>query len=77
MKGHVTMSQGELGRLEIIQRIIDRRMTQTAAATALGLSYRQVKRLVARFRAQGASGLVSRKRGRRSVASGLQQASVA
>jgi transposase len=64
MDGHITMSHGEINRLQILQRVIDRRMTQTAAAQALGLSYRQVKRLMARFRSQGASGLVSRKRGR-------------
>ena len=64
MQGHVTMSQSELSRLQILQRVIERRMTQAAAAHALGLSYRQVKRLMARFRRQGASGLVSGKRGK-------------
>jgi transposase len=37
---------------------MEHRMTQ-AAAQALGLSYRQVKRLMARFRRRGAAGLVS------------------
>src|ERR1700678_4408490 len=64
MQGHVTMSQSELSRLQILQRVIERRMTQAAAAHALGLSYRQVKRLMARFHRQGASGLVSGKRGK-------------
>jgi hypothetical protein len=32
MQGHVTMSQSELGRLQILQRVIERRMTQAAAA---------------------------------------------
>jgi transposase len=58
------MSQSELSRLQILQRVVERRMTQAAAAHALGLSYRQVKRLMARFRRQGASGLVSGKRGK-------------
>ena len=66
MDGHITMSHGEIDRLQILQRVIDRRMTQTAAAQALGMSYRQVKRLMARLRHQGAGGLVSRKGGRRS-----------
>jgi transposase len=56
------MSQSELSRLQILQRVVERRMTQAAAAHALGPSYRQVKRLMARFRRQGASGLVSGKR---------------
>ena len=58
------MSHAELSRLQILQRVAERRMTQAAAAQTLGLSYRQVKRLMARFRRQGAAGLVSRKRGR-------------
>ena len=41
-------------------------MSQAAAASVLGLSYRQVKRLMARFRCQGAAGLVSGKRGKQS-----------
>lgn len=60
------MSQSELIRLQILRRVVERRMTQAAAAHSLGLSYRQVKRLVARFRRQGASGLVSGKRGKQS-----------
>jgi transposase len=66
MQGHLTMSHQELDRLQILQRVAERRMTQTPAAQALGLSYRQVKRLVANFRRHGAAGLVSRKRGQRS-----------
>jgi len=50
------MSQLELSRLQILQRVAERRMTQAAAAQTLGLSYRQVKRLMARFRRQGAAG---------------------
>jgi transposase len=64
MQGHLTMSTTEIDRLQILQKIMEHRMTQAAAAHALGLSYRQVKRLMARFRRQGAAGLVSRKRGK-------------
>jgi transposase len=63
--GYLTMSTLELDRLQILQRVAERRLTQAAAAQSLGLSYRQVKRLMARFRRQGAAGLVSRKRGQR------------
>jgi transposase len=64
MKGHFTMSNIELDRLQVLQKIMEHRMTQAAAAQVLGLSYRQVKRLMARFRRQGAAGLVSGKRGK-------------
>jgi transposase len=64
MQGLLTMSSQELNRLEVIQRVIERRLTQEAAATTLGLSYRQTKRLVARFRRLGPAGVVSGKRGK-------------
>ena len=60
------MSNTELDRLQVLQKIMEHRMTQAAAANMLGLSYRQVKRLMARFRRQGAAGLVSGKRGKQS-----------
>lgn len=60
------MSTGELDRLQILQKTMEHRMTQAAAAHALGLSYRQVKRLMALFRRRGAAGLVSGKRGKQS-----------
>jgi Helix-turn-helix domain len=62
MQGLLTMSSQELNRLEVIQRAIERRLTQEAAATTLGLSYRQTKRLIARVRGLGPAGLVSGKR---------------
>jgi transposase len=62
--GLLTMSDQELTRLDVVQRVLEQRLSQRAAATTLGLSYRQTKRLVARFRSRGASGLVSGQRGR-------------
>jgi transposase len=59
------MSQSELDRLQILQRIDERRLTQRAAAQSLGISYRQLKRLVAKYRKHGVAGLVSAKRGMR------------
>ena len=62
---HVTMSQKEVGRLQVVQGVLDRRLSQAAAAGRLRLSVRQVKRLVRRYRDEGAAGLVSRRRGHR------------
>jgi transposase len=62
--GNLTMSAKELDRLEIISRVSERRLTQFQAAERLGLSLRQVERLCRAFRRDGASGLVSRQRGR-------------
>ena len=63
---NLTMSTKELDRLEIIGRVLERRMTQRKAAEQLRLSLRQAERLCRAFRTDGAAGLVSRKRGRRS-----------
>lgn len=62
--GTVTMSVRELDRLEVGGRVAEQRLTQRQAAEQLGLSERQVRRLCRALGAQGANGLVSRKRGR-------------
>lgn len=59
----VTMSTKELTRLEIIQKVVDHRLTQTMAATQLQLSLRQIKRLTKAYRLHGAEGLISKRRG--------------
>jgi transposase len=60
----LTMSAKELDRLEVLGRVVERRLTQRQAAEQLGLSRRQVERLCRALRQHGAAGLVSRKRGR-------------
>jgi transposase len=59
----LVVSEMELSRLDTLQRIIERRLTCTAAAQLLGLSRRQVHRLVTAYRAQGPAALVSKRRG--------------
>ena len=62
---HITMSQRELDRVGVIRQVAEKRLRQRDAARQLGLSVRQIKRLVQRYRAEGAAGLVSRHRGKR------------
>jgi len=62
--GTITMSLGELDRLKVIQALVDGGMKPRHAAQRLGLSTRQVRRLVERYEGQGAAGLVSHKRNR-------------
>jgi transposase len=64
MDNLLTMSKRELTRLEAMQRIKDKRLTQKEAAWMLNLSVRQVKRLYRAYKAQGARGLVSQRRGK-------------
>ncbi len=62
----LTMSRKELNRLEILGRVLERRLTQVQAAEQLGLGVRQVERLCRKLRIEGAPGLVSKTRGRAS-----------
>lgn len=59
------MSRQEVDRLGVVQAVVERRLRQGDGARQLGLSVRQVKRLCRRYRAEGAAGLVSRKRAKR------------
>jgi hypothetical protein len=58
------MSDGELSRLEVLRDMDQRRLTTEAAARLLGLERRQVFRLLKAYRSEGATGLISKRRGR-------------
>lgn len=58
------MSEEELNRKTYLDKAIDRRITQKAAAEILGISERQVRRLIRRYRQDGNEGLVSLQRGK-------------
>src|SRR3954465_6667058 len=60
----VLMSKAELSRVDTLARVDRGELPVAEAASLLGLSGRQVFRLLARFRAEGAAGLASRRRGR-------------
>lgn len=59
-----TMSKQEITRLEILQRLIDRKITQVQAGEILHMGTRQIQRLVRTYRLQGVAGLISKKRGK-------------
>jgi transposase len=59
------MSAKELTRLEVMQRLTQKRMSQKEAGRLLSLSTRQIKRVLRAYREQGAAGLVSKHRGRK------------
>jgi hypothetical protein len=58
------MSNKSLDRLEIIQMVIDRRLSQKEAARRLGLSSRQIRRLQRNYLLHGATSLSSKNRGK-------------
>lgn len=59
----VTLNMRELDRLKVIQAVVDLGLKPGRAAERLGLTVRQIERLVIRYRKSGAVGLTSRKRG--------------
>src|SRR5512141_2938466 len=61
----LVMSAKEISRLEVMQRLSEKRMSQREAGKILSLSVRQIKRLLKMYREQGAAGLVSKQRGRK------------
>lgn len=60
----VTMTDRELYRLGIIQRVFDRTLLQRDAADILELSIRQVQHLVRLYRTDGSTAFASSRRGR-------------
>ena len=60
----VTMSYEELDRVSVIERVIEKRLTQLEAARTLGLPPRQVRRLRRAYERDGPVGLASKHRGR-------------
>jgi transposase len=58
-----TLSTREMDRLQVVLRIADGRLTQTAGAKIVGISDRQMRRICRRFAQEGAAGLGSKRRG--------------
>ena len=59
----ITMSHNELTRLRVLIDIADGRLSVADATGLIGVGRRQIYRLLEAFRAHGADGLISRKRG--------------
>ncbi len=65
MSAILSLSHEELSRLHVLEELKAKRIKQRHAAEQLGLSIRQVKRLVRAFNRHGAKGLISKQRGQR------------
>ncbi len=64
-KDIIRMSLKDLKRLKVIQEVIDRHITQKEAAS-IGLSERQIRRLLRAVREEGDRGVIHKARGRSS-----------
>lgn len=67
MEGDILMSQRERTRKSVLDQVKGGGLRLREAAEMLGLSYRQCKRVYARYRREGDAGLVHRRRGRSSA----------
>lgn len=63
MKESVTLSLREIQRIHVLERVLRGTLTLIEAVPLLLVCYRQAKRLLARYRKQGAAGLAHRRRG--------------
>jgi transposase len=63
MKTDKLMSQKEVKRAGILTLLKDGKLTQQEAASLMGIGTRQVRRLIVRYRQDGLSGLISKRRG--------------
>src|SRR5512135_2426593 len=59
----ITMSRRETKRLHIIHQVLDKRITQKKAAELVGLSCRQLRRMIRRVREDGDASISHRSRG--------------
>ena len=66
MKGTITMSNREANRVAVLEQLDHKEIKQRQAAEVLGLSIRQVRRVLKRYRREGMFGLVHGNRNRAS-----------
>jgi len=63
MEEHITMSIKETERISILEKLKQKEMKQKKAAHILGVSVRQVRRLLKAYRREGAQGIIHQLRG--------------
>jgi transposase len=64
MNKRVTFNMKDIKRIYVVQQVEDKKMTGREASDQLGLSIRQVRRLMVKYREKGAAGLIHGNRGR-------------
>lgn len=63
-EGNYTMSTEELDRIKILEKVKKKELKQKKAAYLLGISTRQIRRWVRRYKSQGAAGTIHKLRGK-------------
>ena len=62
----ITMSRREVKRLHLIHQALEEKITQVEVAGLIGLSDRQIRRMIKRIREEGDEGICHRSRGKAS-----------
>jgi transposase len=73
--GLIAMSERDLQRIEVLSKVVERRMTIVAAAHVLALSPRHIRRLLERMQTDGAAAIRHKARGQPSnnrISSGVR-----
>ena len=65
MEELIIMNEKELKRIKILNRLINKEIRQLDVAKELGISDRQVRKLLKRYKEHGDLGLISKRRGKR------------
>jgi hypothetical protein len=63
-KDMILISKREVRRLHVVQQVIEKKMTQGQGALVLGVTGRQIRRIVQRVQKEGESGVCHRGRGK-------------
>jgi transposase/predicted transcriptional regulator len=63
-RGFLTMNQKERKKLEILSKVKDGNLTLKEASNALGISYRQIRRIFKRYNSEGDSSIIHKSRGK-------------
>jgi len=64
MEEFYSMSNKEITRLEILQRLLQKKISQIQAGELLNISSRQIRRILKNYHQGGVAGLISKKRGK-------------
>lgn len=65
MKEHVTLTQKEQSRIQVLNILVADHMTIEQASTLIGVSTRHTRRILAAYRKDGAAAIAHGNRGRR------------
>lgn len=64
MKGYLIMKENELLKIEILEKLIRREIKQKVGAKMLGITIRQTRRILKKYKLEGSKGLVHKSRGK-------------